>query len=64
MPSGESLPRHTGGGVPAVMEPVYRLDLSVAVLKSGPGTGRNHKRSSGLSSVPWECPDPFSYVEP
>lgn len=43
---------------------LYRPGLRDAILKSGPGTGRNLQRSRALSSVLWDSPDLFSYLEP
>lgn len=54
----------TGGGAPAVMEPVCHLALSVAILKAGPGAGglsRDHlvypqSPGTGLTHSPTPSP--------
>lgn len=51
------------GATPAVTEPVYHLGLSGAILKSGPGTGRNLQRWCAPCSVLWDSPDLLSDLE-
>lgn len=43
---------------------LYHPGLREAILKSGPGTGRNLQRPCALSLVLWDSPDLFSYLEP